>query len=265
MLFRVIFFIWIIVFSLARGSFSDETIHMGFFNLKPHQYAQNNGGKPNGAFISYFENMAKTMGYSVKWVGPYPLPRLTQYLKTGHVIDGTVGFPKYPVFEEFLYYPFIPVFQGRPTFIVLKSNPLERIESIDDIAGYRIGLVKSSSGRYTPLIDNHRDRLLLEELGGDKWIEQNIEKLLLGRLDALFDRQQYSMPFVAAGLGYGNKIKVISSPEPPTPLYIVFSKKSAKGKILLEKFNDALSKSTINYDDLARTEIEKTSRLQPKP
>ena len=241
--------ILIVSIFLACVSVSAEVIKMGYFELPPHCYTNKNDEKPNGALILYFEKLASEMGYETKWVGPLPLPRLTDYLKKGK-IDGTVGFPKYSKFENFLYYPDNYIFIGQPTLIVRKENPLKQILSADDIKGYRIGLVKSSSGKYTPLIDDNRDLIRLEELGGDNWVEQNIRKLIADRLDAIFDRQKHTIPFVAKKLNLDAHIKVLILPDPPTPFYVVFSKASEKSKKFLEQCNPIIRQLNLNYEDL---------------
>ena len=240
---------------------SAKTIRMGYFILPPHQYMENAESTPKGVSITYFEAVASQMGDDVEWVGPLPLPRLTAYLKNGE-LDGTVGFPKYQTFETFLYYPDTSVFLGHPILIVQKENPLTQIRSIEDIRGYRIGLVKSASGLYTPLIDDHRDVITVEELGGDTWIEQNIKKLFAGRLDALFDRQSYTIPFVVAKLNLGPQIKVLPLPDPPTPLYVVFSKASKQGKILLDRYNAITPQVFMNYEELAQQAVDAVTQHQ---
>lgn len=234
-----------------------DTIKMGYFTLPPHTFQEEGrGANAKGAGIAYFEEAAAKMGYTVKWIGPLPLPRLTEYLKRGTDIDGTVGFPKIPVFEGFLYYTDQPLYMGQPVLGVAKTNPLTEVKTIDDIRGFRIGLIKSSSGRYNPLIDNNRDKIMLEELGGEKWMETNIEKLIAGRLNALFDRQQYTMPYVAATLKLDQKIKIIPMPSPPTPMFIAFAKASKNGQALLDKYNATISQVTLNYKELLQKETE---------
>lgn len=254
---RVVCLVFVMLFLAVNQHLSAETIRMGYFILPPHQYLLDDSAeKPRGAQITSFEALASLMGYDVEWVGPLPLPRLTTMLKTGDEIDGTVGFPQYSAFEEFLYYPDAPLFFGQPIFVVRQENPVTQIRSIEDIRGYRIGLVKSISGRYTALIDEHRDALIIEELGGDAWIEQNLQKLIAGRLDALFDRQAYTIPFVAAQLKLDAQIKILPIPTPSSPLYVVFSKASQQGQLLLERYNAAAPQMTLNYEELVQKELD---------
>jgi hypothetical protein len=72
-------------------SFQDigaETIKIGYFPHKPHQYQTESSGKPRGATVTYFEAVAAKMGYEVEWVGPLPINRLIDYLKEGRVDGG---------------------------------------------------------------------------------------------------------------------------------------------------------------------------------
>jgi ABC-type amino acid transport substrate-binding protein len=137
---------------------------------------------------------------------------------------------------------------------------LKKISTINDIKGYRIGVVKSSSGSYTPIIDQNRDKIVLQELGSDNWMEQNLLKLVNGRLEALYDRQQYTLSYVASILGIQEKIKFLDAPAPPTSFYIAISKKSAKGKALLERCSTHLRTLKFDYNALVQKEIDKISK-----
>ncbi len=256
---KVIFFVLLGLLVCAGTNLYADTIKMGYFMLPPHTYSENGAAK--GAGVAYFEAVAAQMGHTVEWVGPLPLPRLTAYLKSGTQVDGTVGFPKIPVFENFLYYTDQPLYMGQPILGVSKKNSkLTKINGIDDINGFTIGLVKSSSGRYDPLIDNHRNVIKLQELGGDKWMEQNIEKLVSGRLDALFDRQQYTLPYVAATLNLNKEIKILPMPTAPKPMHVVFGKASKRGKALLDQYNASVSKVGLDYKAMLEMEIQSVTK-----
>ncbi|MFH2064624.1 MAG: transporter substrate-binding domain-containing protein [Pseudomonadota bacterium] len=232
-----------------------ETIKIGYFMLPPLQYMDETTRNPKGASKVYFGAMASQLGYEVEWVGPLPLFRLSNMLESGK-LDGSLGFVKNPELERFLYYVATPLYFAQPTLIVRKDNPLSRIRSIEDIRGYRIGTIVTMSGRYTPLIDAHRHMLTIEALGGDMWIKQNLRKLIDGRVDAIFDRQPYSVPFIAVTLQLDTRIKLLPLPEPATPMYIVFSKASAHGQKLLEQCNALLPKFHLAYEELAKQELK---------
>ncbi len=259
-------FILATVSVFAAQSAAAESVKMGYFMLPPHQYTDNAddphaAAKPKGASIIYFEALASKMGYEVEWVGPLPLLRLSEYMKDGK-IDGAAGFNKNPELELFFHYTESPMYFAQPTFIVRKDNPLTQIRSAEDIRGWCIGLTVSIADRYTPLIDEHRDMFKLETLGGEGWIKQNIMKLLANRIDAFFDRQPYTPLFVAAALQLDDRIKALPVPDPPTPMYIVFSKASKQGQKFVDQCNAVMPQMNLNYGELVQKEMYAAS--QPK-
>lgn len=260
---RKLLFVMIIVILWEGHTYAQPPIKIGYFMLPPHQYLDKNKNtdKPQGASVKYFEIAAAIMGEQVEWVGPLPLLRLSENLKTGQ-LDGTVGFNRTPRSEAYLYYTASPVFLAQPVLMVRQDNPITEIRTIDDIQGYRIGLITTSGGLYTPLLDRHRHAITLERLGGARWAEQNIRKLLLDRLDAVFDRQPYTLPFVAAGIHQLAQVKVLPIPDPPTPMYVVFAKASQRGKELVNQYNAIIPKLKVNYTDLAQQELDAATSQQ---
>lgn len=102
---RYLVLFFALILPLSKSALALETITMGFFNLPPLQYRDASDSKVKGYFISHFEEEASKMGYQVKWLGPLPLARLGDYLKSGLEVEGTVGFPKLPEYEPYMYLP----------------------------------------------------------------------------------------------------------------------------------------------------------------
>ncbi len=245
----------ILMFAFAGSAIAGEKIRMGYFMLQPHTYNEIQDGPAKGAGIAYFNKVAKEMGYEVEWVGPLPLPRLTEYLRNGKV-DGTIGFPKFSLFEKFLDYTGTPVYMAQPSLGISTSKSLSSIGKIGDIKDFRIGFIKSKSGKTTPLIDNNRSAITLREFHGNKWMEQSIKMVNKGRLEALYDRQQYTMRYVAAQHKLADKIRILPMPAKPSPMFIAFSKKSPKGaKKLVDLVNTAAPKVKANYVTLLEKEF----------
>jgi hypothetical protein len=232
-----------------------DPIRMGYFNLAPHHYCDSNDSEPTGAGIKYFEILASNTDDTVEWVGPIPLLRLFKKIELGE-IDGTIGLPKFPKLIRVLDYTTIPMFFAKPILVILKNNPLQTITSANDIEGWRIGIISSITGIYTPFIDNNRDMFTLDAICGNKWVELNIKKLLGGRIETIFDRNQFTLPFVTAKMKVYSQIKVLFVPDPPTPMYVCFSKVSKRGQILIKKINAALSSLNLNYEQMAQQEID---------
>ncbi len=251
---KQLFMVWITGILLCSGSHTlwAETVRMGYFEIKPHMYLDSKTGKPAGASIRYFESIAKEMGYDVEWAEALPLPRLLQYLKEGN-IDGTLVMTKNPEREEFLWYPDSPYHLMRPIFVVKKDNKLEKIESIADVKGYRVGFLLG--GNLTKFIRDHTDDLKMDYIAGQIWAKSNLLKLITGRLDAVYDLNENTMPYEAKLMGIQDQIKIILLPEPPMPLFTVFSKKSERGKALVEKYNSVSAKSGLQYSEMIDREF----------
>ena len=224
-----------------------QTLNMGYFVLPPHQMAASGPvPKPTGAAIAYFEIVAEKAGLKVTWTG-LPLLRLTEYLNTGK-IDGSVNYPKFKVFESMMYFCSAPMYFGKGIFIVKKDSAIETIRSIDDIKGLRIGVVHSKSDLYTPIIDRNRDKIILEKTPDLDWARQNLMYLMRGSVEALFDRQQYTLPYIAKTLHLDDQIKTIDAPEPERAFYIVFSKAVSRNPEVLRKINQVvLSPESPDY------------------
>lgn len=259
-----VLFVWVSLSVISVNSFAGEKIRMGYFMLPPHTFNDGEEGPPQGAGITYFNRIAEKMGYEVEWIGPLPLPRLTKFLKTGKV-DGTIGFPRFASFEKFLHYTQGTVYMAQPSLGVHADSKLSRITSIDDIHSFRIGFVKSKSGKTTPLIDKNRGVIHLREFHGNKWMEQNIKMVHLHRLDALYDRQEYTMRYVATSLGLGDKIKVLPMPSEARPMFIAFSRNSSKdGKKLTRLCNEVQSEVGVDYNKLLSNEFDKLQKIKGK-
>lgn len=251
-------FLLIISILFAGQQTEAETIRMGYFPLPPHAYIVKGKEKPQGASIVYFEMLASRMGYDIEWIGPLPLPRLIMYLAKGmgkntEKLDGTIHFPKNDEMQKILYYPDQAYYQMQAIFVVKADNPLAEIRSINDIRGYRVGLLQVPvPGRF--ILEN-QDELHLERIPGVKWGEQNLKKLLTNRVDAVYDLNQYSVPFEAIRLQIDEHIKVLSLPEPTMGAYVMFAKTSGKGKILLKRYNSVAQFLTIDYHELIKKEF----------
>ena len=243
--------------ALSAGTSAARPIRMAWFPVPPHVYATAEGGPPTGPTIVLFNAIAARMGVAVEWVGPIPINRLGIYQKTGEMdLDGTILHIKTPAVIDLLYYPSRPYFIATPCLAVRAENPLMAIRSIGDILGYRIGFVKTLSSNYPPFINDHRGELILDELSGEGWVGRNLEKLLSGRLDAVYERNQYSIPYQAILDGIEEKIRVLEIPAEPIPHYFVFHRTSARGAELLRKYEEAVQGMDFGYDAMVRAEIE---------
>ena len=89
--------------------------------------------------------------------------------------------------------------------------------------------------------------------------EQSLKKLLLGRIDAIHELNEYTLIAAAKEMGVADQIKVLRLPEPGEPMFVVFSKQSPNGKLFLEKYNAAQAAapfSQADYEKLVQQEFE---------
>jgi len=239
-----------------------KVIRMAYFQHKPHQYLDEKTGKPKGAAIFYFEKIAAKMGCSVEWIGPLPLVRLMKYLEQGknapQIFDGVALMIKTTEFESFLYFGDRPSHLSQSVFVVREDSALNKIGSIDDVKGYRLGFHIGS--KPPEFVVKNIDMFKVENLAGEERIENSIAKLRKNRIDAIIDLNPWTIPFVAKELNMEHKIKVLDLPEPPQPIFTAFSKNSLKGEILVKKYNEAMKALQIDYNQLLKREFDKLDK-----
>lgn len=224
-----------LTFLLTVQAVGAETIKMGYWIHKPHHYLPDPAGKPRGAGITYFEMMAAKMGYTVEWEGPLPFLRILDYLKDG-TIDGCAHLLKLPVIEGFVDYGDQPYHNAQAIFVARQENPVAQITAIKDVAGYRVGFIVGIDPSL--FVRDNLTQLKLDNVPpGDAMWEQSLTKLLADRIDVVHDMNAYTLPFIAKQMKIDSQVKTLLLPEPPQPVYVGFSRQSAKGKALIEKYN----------------------------
>lgn len=248
-----IVYITIAVLLIMIPAIAAEKIKMGYFNLIPHVFYDKTSQKSQGASIDYFNAAVSAMGYEIEWFGPLPFPRLIIYLKEGK-IDGSIMMNKNPERETFLFYPESPYHMVQRIFAVKKENKLDKITSINDILDYKVGFMKDA--HLSPFIKDNMDKITLELIHSENWVEQNLIKLNAGRLDAVYDLNSETMLYKAKELNIDDKIKILQVPESPEGVYIVFSKTSQNGKVLLEKYLRVTQSSKLLYEDFLKPYIK---------
>ncbi len=238
---RVIVFYSLIC--LFNSCIDATDVKVGVFIHAPLVQQVTNTSPPTGPTIDYITAMIREMGFSPV-ISVLPYQRVMSGLKSGE-IDMTLEIGKLAERETFLYFSDKPVHHMKPSLTFLASNELTTIHSIDDLRGMKIGyLVSAFKANF---FDNAPSDIIFDLINSDTWVRQNLEKLLAGRIDAAFDQNAVSYLDEAKKLGVAHKIKTISLPGEGTEGYVVFSKKSTNGKILLDAFNKVAA--TGKYDE----------------
>lgn len=258
--FRLTVFIALI---LAGGiAASGQPIRMAWFTVPPHMFPPQDGSlAPTGPTIELFNAIAARMGYSVEWVGPIPLSRLDRDRETGELgLDGGVLTIKVDDWTQYILYPKQPYFVAEPCFAVRNDNPLKKIDSIRDIEGYRIGFAMTLKGIYPSIILDNRDKLVIDEITGEDWTSRNIQKLLDGRLDAVYELNRYTVLYSARMAGVADKIKILLLPADPLAHYFVFNKTSPRAQELLQAYERAVAGMKFDYNAMLEAEIARRTK-----
>ncbi len=220
-------------------------LQIGFFNLPPHAYLQSGANEPQGAAVSYFNDVANLMGYEIDWIGPYPFPRLILDLQLGNV-DGSIFIAKQPEREEFLYYSKLPVNEITSIIAVMNDNPLSAINHAEDLNDLRIGT--PSDVILGDFMSQLSDRVIFSNLSGRTWFEQQLQRLVSGRIDAIYGRNNHSIIYEARRLGLLDQLKFLTVPEPPIEVFVVFSKLNPNASQFIDQFDQAASNLTFDYE-----------------
>jgi ABC-type amino acid transport substrate-binding protein len=219
--------------TLASGAAAKEVITIGYFELPPWVTTQP-GGKPSGLAVEYWEKtLAPAMAVSVDWVGPISLLRLLQKLEAGELDAGLI-MSKAGVREKILAYPTSPFVEFQPTLAVLQQSTIAKVQSAADLAGKRIGYFPGAV--VPPLLKDSRITLDLDS--SPTWLQDNLNKLLASRIDAVLDLGVESMIYLTSKGGNGDKVRFVPLPVPPVPLYTAFAR-SPHATALAAKYDPA--------------------------
>jgi polar amino acid transport system substrate-binding protein len=107
-----------------------------------------------------------------------------------------------------------------PAIAVLKNHKLEKVERVEDILSLRIGYARDSY--LSPFL--HDERINFELISSSNFVEQNMHKLKLSSIDAVYTPDVVSLLSVVRKLNYEDEIKVIKLPEKGSEFHVVFAK-----------------------------------------
>lgn len=214
---------------------AQETLSMGYFDLPPH-VINVEGGTPTGTAISYFEQyIAPHLGIPVDWDSEVTPPtRLMDQLRNGEK-DAMIFLGKTEERTGYLHYP-DPYLIIPETLAFKKEHPVDRITKVSNLHGLTVGFLVG--GRIPdPLRD---DKIKYDLIAGKRLLERNVEKLLLGRIDAIYAPLSTALVSIIDEMEVGDQVKLVPIEFlEPVQIYTVFSKKTVK-KVIVENYNKAL-------------------------
>ena len=215
---------------------AQETLRMGYFDLPPHVVTVEDG-IPKGAAISYFEEyISPHLGISVTWDSNVTPPtRLMQHLRNGEK-DAMIFLGKTEERTGYLHYP-DPYLIIPETLAFKKGHSVERITEASDIFGLTVGFLVG--GRIPDRLRD--DRIKYDLIAGKRLFERNVEKLLLGRIDAVYAPLSTALVDILDEMDVADQVKLVPIEFLDlVQIYTVFSKKTVRENVV-ESYNDALA------------------------
>ena len=99
------------------------------------------------------------------------------------------------------------------------------------------------------------DKIQYDLIAGERLFQRNIEKLLLGRIDAIYAPLTIALTNMIKKMEVGDQVKLVPIEFlEPVLIYTVFSKKTV-GEAVVEKYNNALEAASKaqQYKDYVKT------------
>lgn len=225
---------------------AQEPLRIGYFDLPPHVTGVQDG-RPHGTAISYFEEqIAPHFDVPFEWDSEVTAPtRLMSQLSDGE-IDAMIFLGKTAERAKIFHYP--DPYLVLPETIALKmDHPLERISSIDDLHGLRLGFLVG--GRVPEPLQS--ERITYDLIAGKRLMERNVEKLLLERIDGIYAPLSTALLIIVEDMGVSDEVKLVPIEFlEPVEIYTVFSKDTVDKKVI-SRYNSALkaARAEIEYSD----------------
>ena len=227
---------------------AQETLRVGYWNIPPHVTGVVSN-KPTGAAIGYFdEYIAPRLGVTVAWdVDITPPTRLMDQLRKGQK-DAMIFLGKTEERTAYLHYP-NPYLDIPQTFAFLESHSIDRVTDVSELYDLRVGFLVG--GRLPEKLRD--DRIHYDLIAGDRLFQRNVEKLLLGRVDAIYVPLTIAMTNILKKMKVDDQVKLVPIEFlEPVLIYTVFSKKTVSEN-LVERYNKALEAASKEqpYKDYA--------------
>lgn len=216
-----------------------ESLRIGYWNIPPHVTGIANN-RPTGAAIDYFDQyIAPHLGVTIAWDADATPPiRLMDQLRNGQK-DAMIFLGKTKERTSYLRYP-DPYLDTPQTFAFLEDYPVSRITKLSDLHGLRVGFLVG--GRIPDKLRD--DKIHYDLIAGERLFHRNIEKLLLGRIDAIYAPLTISLNNIVKEMAVDDKVKLVPIEFlDPVLIYTVFSRKTVSEDVV-KKYNKALDSAS---------------------
>jgi len=201
-------------------------LRVGGFVVAPIVMADGgNAGAPlTGALRDFMEQeLVKHDGLALEWAEPTSYSRAIENLRSGKidVLLMTSSAQDRSGIANFKW----SYLHVRPHLAVMKGSPLQRVDSLQQLAGMEIGWVANS-----PLVEGlDQVPIKWQLLSAADWQQMNLRKLKLGRIQAVFYENEYSPLYYARREQID--IQLIRLPMPERAFMMAYSLKSDRAAI----------------------------------
>jgi polar amino acid transport system substrate-binding protein len=185
-------------------------------------------GQPAGLQVDIIKQVCKRLGI-VPEIQLVPWKRALMYVKEGKA-DAIFAARHTEERTEFLHYPSEPMGVEKAVIIARKGSGIS-INTLDDLKGKTVYVVRSY--KYEPKFDNHPD--IKKEICDDD--TDLVNRLAKGHFSLAAGADEIAMKYFCRQAGFRAETVYILK---ESPVYVAFSKKTATGKSLAEKFGEAL-------------------------
>ncbi len=209
------------VFLSGTPVFAEE-IKVGFFQWPPLMEAAGDQTKPTGLLVDHYENViAKKLGVTIKWLGPYPIPRVVYMLETNE-IDIIPALSKTPDREKIMAFPGKRLYYMLAVVCVKNGSTLKSINSWEDLEGMKLGINYGSAfhkklSKNQPHLNFARIRLETEP------IKYALELVVGGELAAYVHPDRIIVKILSKRWDLENKLKILDAPVPKRGPYTAIS------------------------------------------
>jgi len=198
-------------------------IRISYFNSIPHVYLDKDTGQLKGAVYDLLEkHIAGRMNVKFRWDSePSGIARQLKNLGDGER-DAMALLAYLPERARDYEYSSKPYFKAQPALLFRQGSQsaLKTISKIEDILHLKIGFAKN-----TYLSEFMRDsRIKWDMVGHPDFILANIERLMLGRLDAVYSPDSTGLLYGIRKMNFEKEMLLVPLPEKLVEFYVTFSK-----------------------------------------
>lgn len=252
------------VLSLPASDVSaEDVLRVVCFQYPPNLVSDRLGaapGSPKGAIAKVWENyIAPRAGVKILWIGPVPFSRAMKMLEDGEA-DAIQHLSKTPEREAKFIFSRKPIMWDRSGILVQKSEMLNAVTDVSQLRDRKIAMI--GKGYLPPFMVRNRDRLLIEEIVGEKAGENVMRMVVNQRVWGGYFTFPDVLLYYASVEGVRDRLKVISYPgsDVMEVTYAAMSRKSDPA--LVARIDSAISAAygTYDYPSLVKDVLREISR-----